>query len=293
VRLAADVTVAVEPLASPTRSRGVLLRGGIALAAILALYAPVFPALVWEWATYPNLSHGFAIPAIAAYLIWTRRPRLARLPATPAWAGLAVMASALVLFALGSIGAEPFLARISLPVTLLGATYLLAGRRIARELLPGIAYLFFMIPLPYLTLKGFTDQVRLFDASVTAAVLPWLGVPVYRDGVLLHLSNVTLEVADVCSSIPAIASLLALGAAYGLVRQRSRPVKLILLALSAPLGLGSNLVRIIVTAAGAYYLGPIALNNVVHMWNGATVFVVTFGVLVLVDGWLQRLPGLR
>jgi exosortase len=260
----------------------------LGVAAILAIYGPMFPALVQEWATYPNLSHGFAIPVIAAYLVWTRRDSLAGVPVTPTWRALPLVAAGLVLYGLASLGSEPFFARLSFPLTLAGSVMMLAGPAVARQVVPGIAYLIFMMPLPYLTLKGITRSATLFDATVTASVLPWLGVPVFRRGTLLYLANITLEVADACSSIPAIASLLALGAAYGFVRRRSVGVTLALLAAAIPLGIVSNMVRIIVTAAGAHYLGPIAINNVIHTWHGTSVFLMTFATLGLLDAALAR-----
>lgn len=51
---------------------------GIGAAAVLGIYAPVVPAMVAEWAAFPSLSHGFAIPLIAAYLVWGRRAQIAK-----------------------------------------------------------------------------------------------------------------------------------------------------------------------------------------------------------------------
>ncbi len=261
----------------------------VGVIAIVALYAPIFPLLVHEWATYSHLSHGFAIPIIAAYLVWSRRDSFATMPATPTWWGLPPVVAGLALYAVASLGSEPFLARFSFPMTLAGGVLLLAGTRIARHVLPGIAYLIFMMPLPYLALKSLTQYATLFDATVTAGVLPWIGVPVYRQGTLLHLANMTLEVAEVCSSIPVIPSLAALGVAYGVVRRRSAGVTLILLAAAIPLGIVSNLVRIVLTAAGVYYLGPIAIHNVVHTWAGTSVFLMTFVALCLLDLAVERI----
>ncbi len=261
----------------------------VGVVAIIALYAPIFPPLVHEWATYSRLSHGFAIPIIAAYLVWSRRDSFATTPATPTWWGLPLVVAGLALYAVASLGSELFLVRLSFPVTLAGGVLLLAGTRIVRHVLPGIVYLIFMMPLPYLPLKSLTQYDTLFDATLTAGALPWIGVPVYRQGTLLHLANMTLEVAELCSSIAAIASLLALGGAYGFVRRRSARVTLLLLAAAIPLGFVSNLVRIILTAAGAYYLGPIALHNVVHAWTGTSVFLVTFVALGLLDLAVERI----
>jgi exosortase len=265
-----------------------LLRLALAAAVIIGVYAPVFPSLFSDWASFPSLSHGFAIPLIAGWLIWTRRHEIEGIPFAPSWSGVTLLAGGLALYTVGTWAAEPFLARISLPLTLLGAALFLAGGAIAREVLPGIGYLLFMIPAPYLVMKPLTDHARLMDAAATAAVLPFLGVPVYRQGFLLHLPNITLEVADVCSSIPTSVALLALGAAYGYINRRPRAIQLALLLCAVPFGIASNIFRIVTTAAGAYYLGPIALHNVIHMWNGTTVFLLTFAALALLDASLRR-----
>jgi exosortase/archaeosortase family protein len=106
---------------------------------------------------------------------------------------------------------------------------------------------------------------------------------------MLHLPNMTLEVADDCSSIPAIAALLALGAAYAQMQERPTWIRVALTLSAAPLGLLSNIVRLILTSLGAYYLGPIALNNVIHKFNGTSVFLATVVLLVLLDTLLTRL----
>ena len=144
------------------------------------------------------------------------------------------------------------------------------------------------IPLPYLTLRALTYQSRLFDAGITAQALGWLGVPVLRDGVMLHLPNMTLEVADDCSSVPAIAALLALGAAYAQMQPRPTWIRVLLTISAAPLGLLSNIVRLILTSISAYYFGPIALHNVIHKFNGTSVFLATVLLLVLLDTLLVR-----
>ena len=105
---------------------------------------------------------------------------------------------------------------------------------------------------------------------------------------MLTLPNMRLEVADDCSSVPAIAALLALGAAYAQIQKRPTWIRVALTLAAAPLGLLSNIIRLILTATGAYYLGPIALNNVIHKFNGASVFLATVVLLVVFDAMLTR-----
>jgi exosortase len=260
----------------------------VAVAAALGLYAPLVVGMAAEWAEFPNLSHGFAVPLISAYLVWRQRHVLTEAPLEGSMAGLPVIAVGLAMLVIGSLGGESFVARLSLPLVLLGTIIFLAGTRVVRHTWLAIAYLFFMIPLPYVTLKMLTYESRLFDAGLTAVALGWLGVPVLRDGVLLHLPNMTLEVADECSSIPAMAALVALGAAYAQMQPRPAWSRVALTLAAAPLGLLSNLVRLILTSLSAYYFGPIALNNVIHKFNGTSVFLATVLLLVALDTLLTH-----
>ena len=261
---------------------------GVAAAAALGLYAPVVAGMAAEWSEFPSLSHGFAIPLISAYLLWHRRRLLAEAPVEGSIAGLPLIILALGMLVIGSLGGEPFVARLSLPLVLLGTVLFLGGTRVARHAWVPIAYLVFMIPLPYVTLSALTYRSQLFDAELTATALGWLGVPVLRDGVMLHLPNITLEVAADCSSVPAIAALLALGGAYAQMQPRPTWIRVALTLSAAPLGLLSNIVRLIVTSLGAYYLGPVALNNVIHKFSGTTVFLATVVLLVVLDALLTR-----
>jgi len=262
---------------------------GLAVAAAVALYVPILIGLVGDWTEYPSLSHGFAVPLISAYLLWNRRHVLAEAPVKGSLTGLPVIVAALAMLVIGSLGGESFVARLSLPITLVGVVLFLMGERVLREAWVAIAYLAFMIPLPYLTLKALTYQSRLFDAGLTATALGWLGVPVLQNGVMLQLPNMTLEVADECSSIPAIAALLALGAAYAQLQARPTWIRSVLTLAAAPLGLLSNIIRLILTSLSAYYLGPIALNNVIHKFSGTSVFLATVVLLVVLDTFLTRL----
>ena len=261
---------------------------GLAVAATVALYVPILIVLVGDWTEYPSLSHGFAVPLISAYLLWNRRHLLAEASVKGSLTGLPVIVAALAMLVIGSLGGESFVARLSLPLTLVGVVLFLMGERVLRQAWVAIAYLAFMIPLPYLTLKALTYQSRLFDAGLTATALGWLGVPVLQNGVMLQLPNMTLEVADECSSVPAIAALLALGAAYAQLQARPTWIRAALTLAAAPLGLLSNIIRLILTALSAYHLGPIALNNVIHKFNGTSVFLATVVLLVVLHTFLTR-----
>ena len=184
---------------------------------------------------------------------------------------------------------EPFVSRVSLLIALAGVIVFLTGHTVTRVCLPSVAYLAFMIPLPYVTVQGWTDQLRIVEATASARLLPSFGVPVLQEGFLLHLPNTTLQVAEVCSSVPAMMSLLALGAAFGYITHRPRGVHVMLILAAVPLGLVSNIVRIAMTAAGVHYVGLVVLKSVFHSSHGTVVFLMTVGALTLLDTGLMRL----
>jgi len=279
---------AVQAGARPVNGRLAWLALGVTVLGVLVLYAPLVAGMAAEWSEFPSLSHGFAVPVISAYLLWRRRHFLAQAPIEGSILGLPLIVFALAMLVVGSLGGEPFVARLSLPLVLFGAVLFLMGGQVTRQSWVAIAYLAFMVPLPYLTLRALTYQSRLFDAGITAQALGWLGVPVLRDGVMLHLPNMTLEVADDCSSVPAIAALLALGAAYSQMQSRPTWIRVLLTISAAPLGLLSNIIRLILTSISVYYFGAIALNNVIHKFNGTSVFLATVLLLVLLDTLLVR-----
>jgi exosortase len=278
-------------LANPLMSPWVFL--GVPGLLVLALYAPLFPGLVQEWVEFPTLSHGFAIPLIAGYLIWSRRDRLTSTRIEPSLWGLPVFLLGLGSFVLGQAVEEVVIARFSIPVTLLGLVLLLAGPTMTKGVWFGIAYLAFMVPLPYVTLKMLTTRSRLLDAAVSTHLLGWLGVPVHRDGVLLHLPNITLEVADDCSSLPAVAALLSLGVVYACLVERPLAVRATLILMTVPLGIGANMVRITLTAAAAYHIGLWTLGSFFHKFSGTVNFLLTLWLLLLLDAALVRVMRWR
>jgi len=267
---------------------GVWIRLGVLVLAAVALYAPVVPPMIQEWIDFPSLSHGFAIPLIAGYLIWSRRKEwLAARPA-PSALGLPLLALGLLALLIGRYGNEPFLERLSLPLTLEGIVLLTGGVPLLKHVWYGIGYLVFMIPLPYATLKLVTYRSRMFDATVAAHALQWLGIPLLQDGVLLHLPDITLEVADECSSIPALAAMTALGAAYAAITKSGGIIhRCALVVASIPLAIGSNIIRIVSTGLGVYYIGPVVLQSTLHQFNGTTNFLLTFLLLTLLDRGLS------
>jgi exosortase len=269
-------------MAPPTRATALItttVLGGL----FLAVYGPLLPGLAHDWSSHPILSHGFAIPLIAGFLLWSRRRAFRSLPVHPSRAGLIVLAAALAIAVVGVAGGEPFATRLSLVPALFGLIWAVLGWPVARLALFPIAYLFFMIPPPFVLVKRAMTETRLFDAWISAEALQLVGIPLHREGNMLHLPNMTLEVADPCSSVLAMVALSALAAAYAYVSQTSLLGRVLLVAAAFPLAVLSNVIRIVVLATGVYNFGPIMMAYITEQTYGIINFVVFTMLLVVVD----------
>jgi exosortase len=276
----------VEPrvVAAPrTASKGMPLSQILVLGAVLLwLYFSTLAHLVRQWSHDPNFSHGFFVPLFSAFVIWQERSRLSRLALRPSSWGALVLASGLCLLVLGQLGAEIFLARFSLIIVLAGLTILFAGWEYFRAILLPLAFLLMMIPIPAIVFNQITFPLQLVASRVASTILPWLGVPVLREGNLIVLPGMTLEVADACSGIRSLMSLATLAVIYGYLMDRRLWVRWLLALASLPVAVAANSLRVVVTGLLVQYLNdPEKAKGFFHEFQGWLMFVASLLMIYL------------
>jgi EpsI family protein len=265
------------------------VQSAIAALAVIFAYREVLPSLVLEWYEHENFSYGFLIPLIFAYLVWDKRAQLAQLATTSSPWGIASLGVALLLGFLGQIASEPFVSRVSFVLVLGSLVHLFWGWTAVRRLSFPLGYLFLIIPPPYPIVKAISYHLKMFDAWMAAILLPLAGVPIYRDAYLLHLPNVTLEVADICSGIASLFAMGALGILYAYYLPVNGPGKLMLLLGALFLPVIANLFRIFLVGASVYYYGPVMLRAFFHAFTGTFTFLLSLLMLLAWGEWIRRL----
>lgn len=254
---------------------------GLGLALLFAVfYAPIIPELVNEWYEHHTFSYGFLVPFIAAYLIWEQWSEIKKTPVLPSpWVSLPLFFTVAIGVAGYALG-DSFSTRVSMILTLGSLLWLLLGREVLKKLLFPLFYLSLMIPVPYVFIKDLTLYLRYSDASHAADALQLLGVPVYREAYFLHIPNMTLEVADVCSGVSSVFALFALGVIYAHYLPLRRSLKVLLITLTFPFAIIGNLFRIVLTAILAYNFGPVVFQTLFHAFSGMFTFVVALLILI-------------
>ena len=204
----------------------------------------MLPPLVADWLDDPNYSHGFLVPGLSAYFVWDRRQTLARLRPQPHWGGLVLLWCGLGMLLLGHLGAELFLMRSSMVVVLTALVWYLLGRPYVHALAFPLAFLLFMIPLPAILLNTITLPLQLLATQVSTFALQLVQLPVYREGNIIYLPHTTLEVAEACSGLRSLVSLLALAVVLAYITQRRLSTRWLLVLSAVPIALVANAFRI-------------------------------------------------
>src|SRR5579863_5848331 len=256
-------------------------RIGVLFILIGWLYGSILVHLAMQWWRDPNFSHGFLVPLFSLFVLWKDWDRISRFPPAPSFWGLIVVSFALCLLLAGVLGAELFLSRISLLLLLAGLIVFFRGWRLFRAVLFPWAILLLMIPIPTILFNQITFPLQLLASKVASTTLPWMGVPVLREGNVIILPAMALEVAEACSGIRSLMSLLTLAVIYGYLMEKKNSVRVALALLSIPIAVVANSFRIVGTGLLVQYWDPDKAQGFFHEFQGWLVFVASLAMLYL------------
>lgn len=266
----------------------------IALCAAIGIaYAGVLGSLVRQWATDDNYSHGFFVLPLALYFAWERRGALAAATSKPGILGLVVILGSLVVWLAGALGSELFLTRVSLVGVIAGTVWFVWGARHARILAFPILFLLLMIPLPSIVFNQIAFPLQLLASRVGESAIATAGIPVLREGNVLYLPARTLEVAEACSGIRSLVSLIMLAIVLGYFTGLHKGGRVLLALAAVPIAIIANATRVAGTGFAAEWIGPAAAEGFFHTFSGWLMFVVAFIGLLAVQQALSRVHSRR
>jgi len=258
------------------------------LAIVGVLYWPVIVPMVKVWASDDNYSHGFLVPIISLYLAYLRKNELQAANVRPCNAGIFLVMFGLLMLILGWVATEYLTMRSSLVVVIAGSVLYLMGWEIFKILLAPLCYLFLMVPIPAVLYDAAAFPLKLFVTKVSVLSMKALGIVVWQEGNILMFPNITLEVADACSGLRSIMSLLALGAAYAFVLHTRTRDRVILILSTLPIAVFTNCLRVIATGVLALYYGSAAAEGFFHEFAGLFVFGAAVVMFVALGAALKR-----
>ena len=262
-------------------------------ALLILVYFPIWKHLIEQWATDEDVGHGFFVPLVAAFVVWQRREKLLQIEYEPAWWGVAIMLWGVLQSFIGTLGAELFLQRTSILITLVGMLLVFGGTKLVRALAFPLLLLPFMIPFPEVIYNQITFPLQLFASSVAENVLDFLGIPVLRDGNVLELASQKLTVVEACSGIRSLLSLLFLSLVYSYFFDSKVWMRWALLAATIPLAILANAGRVAITGILSEKVSPTLAQGFFHSLEGWVIFIIDIVMLLAVHALINWIYSLR
>jgi exosortase len=248
-------------------------------------YLPTLSAMGQRWLGDPQYSHGYLVPIFSLYLLWQRRDRLANAQWGVYWRGLPLLLVGMLLRFAGTYLYFDWLDAASLLPTLAGLCVLFGGMATLRWAWPAIAFLLFMVPLPYLVEKALGQPLQRLATIGSTYVLQTLGLPALAEGNVILLSNGPINVAQACSGLSMMLIFFALSTALVLVVRRPLLDKAIVVLSSLPIAVLVNVVRIAATGVAMEKFGPQVAHAIFHDAAGWLMMPLALGFLGL-ELWL-------
>ncbi len=254
--------------------------GGFAL-----LYLPTYRDLSRTiWAS-DEQGHGPIILAVSLWLLFQLRHRLAALESRPAPVlGTAIFVLGMILYALGRTQAV-LLFEVGSQIAVIASLLLLfKGRQAVRLAWFPLFFLFFMIPLPSPLVVAVTTPLKAVVSYVAEFLMYHAGYPIARSGVILHVGQYQLLVADACAGLNSMFTLEALGLLYmNLMGYTSVSRNLTLAVLIIPIAFIANVIRVMILILVTYHFGDEAGQGFVHDFAGMVLFMAGLMLMLVTD----------
>lgn len=244
--------------------------------------------MVLSWSTNEEYSHGFLVPLISGYIMYTRRKEVIVGCPGGRYVGLGLASLATGIFAAASYAEMLTAMYVAILLFIWGAFLFLLGFRGCRPILFPLVFLVFTIPVPAQIYTRLTVPLQLFVSQAVEILGVYLGLPVLVEGNVITLPARTLRVVEACSGLRSMVSLMSLSAVFGhFVFEKVWKI-VVLFAASIPLAIIVNIIRVLAIVVCLQFLHLDLTVGFPHLLSGAGVFLLSIGLLFWASSLLHR-----
>ena len=254
-------------------------------------YWPTLVGLVRAWDSNPDYSHGFFVAPLAVLFLWIRRDSYPGAAGRLAWPGLALIALGVAARMLGASAYVKAVDGWSIMLWVAGVVWLLGGWRGVWGSSPSIAFLWFLVPLPYRIELWARQPLQRVATVMSSWTLQLLGLPAVAEANTIVINDARLEVEDACSGLRIFVGIVALAFAYIIIVRRAWWEKALLLVSALPIALIANSTRIVATGLLQHYVSGEAAHKFTHDIAGYVMIPLAAGLFALVLWYLGKLTG--
>ncbi len=249
--------------------------------------------LFQRWGEQQELSHGYFLPVIAGWIIWSRRDAIIASLGQPVLLGLVGVAASAIILILSELTVTSLMIFQHLAMLLLFSSLALAlgGWKVFWLTLLPIGFMLFMVPPPYWAITILSQQFQLWSSQLGVMMIELLGIPVYLSGNIIDLGDYKLQVAEACSGLRYLFPFLSLGFLAAYLFHAPLWQRAIVFLSTIPITILMNSFRIAVTGLLVQRFGPEHAEGFIHMFEGWVVFLMCLAMLFAVIAILARVSG--
>lgn len=264
-----------------------------AIVGLFAVYIPVFYYLYDSWLLDPYYSHGFIIPLVSSFLIYTSRRKVKEAADENGHHPILLLIIGFLIYIMAIISDFRFLMYISFVLSLGGIILFLWGPKLLNLLFFPIAYILLMFPLPYSVTSGIAFPLQLFSSRYAALLLNILDISALREGVNIYVPGYSFIIERGCSGLQSIIALISLSVLFAYLAEGPVTKKLFLVFSSIPIALMANVVRIVTVILVARTLGKDVAESFFHNFSSLFLFSLAFLLLAGTARYIGCLPSKR
>jgi EpsI family protein len=254
------------------------------------LYRDSLAFLFGYWIGSEDYSHGMFVPLISLFLIWQARSRIAAAGIESSWWGLALVAGGLFLYWIGELATIYAVQHVSLWTIIVGLIISLIGIRGTKVIAFPLAYLLASIPLPVFFYASLSSQLQLWSSALGVGCLQVVGVTAFREGNVIDLGPVQLQVVEACSGIRYLLPLTSLALLCAYLFKDRMWKRVLLVVSSIPISILVNGFRIGMIGLLVEWYGQGAAEGFYHLFEGWVLFMASLGLLIL-EMWMLAKIG--
>jgi exosortase len=268
----------------------------LVIASLLAFWAPI-KNLIEFVISHDYASHILLIAPVSIFLVYLKRQKLFSVQVDSTRKQTIIAGSGLFLLALIFLLISKYqplsteklsLEILSLVVLWISVFVFCYGTESFVKARFPLLFLLLLVPLPEFAINKTIFALQAGSSDVAYGLLRILNVPVLKEGFILRLPMVNLEVAKECSGIRSSIALLVtmLVAAEFALRSFSRKVVLIIAII--PVLVIKNGIRIVTIYLLAAYVNPAFLHGWLHTSGGVVFYLLGLAALVPIAILLRR-----
>ena len=256
---------------------------GVVLASWFTVYYQTLASMVSVWLGSETYSYSFFILPISLYLIYEKQAQLALVSIKPALLLLIPLLFGQAVFLLSDLAGIGVLTHLSAYGSLICIIGIVYGLDVLKFLMFPLGYLILSVPMG----EELIPALQNVTADISVFLVELVGIPVYREGLYIYIPNGIFEVAEACSGIRFLISMIAIGTLYAYLYYQSIWRRLVFVALSLIIPIVANGIR----AFGIIYVGhktdmehAVGVDHLVYGW----LFFAIVLLLLMVIGKFWR-----